>query len=570
LIDLTFAAIGRAPPFTPTMLIQSHLESVRTIRRQLLDLGDEQSAGLLAWADADPAADLTPARLRSVRTIRKQLLDLGDETSAALLSWAIAGTEVEGLVFKLRSASRMVGRASSSSEDDERETLAEETLIAAIRGLAAQVESLATDSAQQLGVEFQDRIEELEREVNELQQVTWPDWASQILKLVRSRSGNDGFDDGDGIDLVEEVRECLEELDRAAAQPKLNESLLIDLREATATLRQYEANHRAKGTAKSVAKAEVNAALAQRFEGTISKALISKFVEERHSPSAASDEAQGEALPMQPIHMVNGVIRFKANALVRRLLDHGTATGCDMNALALIDAPDEDHQQFAQLIGYSVSGYGDLSYVTPEACERADRAAEHVSLTLQAGPPAEAPMSPTRSVPGHKEAISVALAKLHAISGPGWYPMLAPLIPIVEAAIQKTSTAACVPSESSKVATSSEDARQVTAGTAPIAFDDWRRALAEMVDAYIQLQADNDDDDALSEAYAKLLAHIRATPFEAQASIDTASGAPQSPLPVESFEMIYSRLIQGGYEGRGLAWALKEAIEDAHGIANLT
>jgi hypothetical protein len=52
----------------------------------------------------------------------------------------------------------------------------------------------------------------------------------------------------------------------------LSETLLVDLREAAATLRRYETLHRAKGTDDSIAKAEVNAALASRFEATIAKA----------------------------------------------------------------------------------------------------------------------------------------------------------------------------------------------------------------------------------------------------------------------------------------------------------
>lgn len=53
-----------------------------------------------------------------------------------------------------------------------------------------------------------------------------------------------------------------------AAAPEL----LKDLREASATLRKYEVLHRGKGTAESDAKAEVNGALAIRFEATIAKA----------------------------------------------------------------------------------------------------------------------------------------------------------------------------------------------------------------------------------------------------------------------------------------------------------
>ncbi len=48
--------------------------------------------------------------------------------------------------------------------------------------------------------------------------------------------------------------------------------LLADLIDAAAQLRKYETLHRAKGTEDSLAKAEVNAELAARFEQTIAKA----------------------------------------------------------------------------------------------------------------------------------------------------------------------------------------------------------------------------------------------------------------------------------------------------------
>lgn len=50
------------------------------------------------------------------------------------------------------------------------------------------------------------------------------------------------------------------------------DELLADLQVAASTLRRYEQAHRAKGTADSTVKAEVNAALALRFEATIAKA----------------------------------------------------------------------------------------------------------------------------------------------------------------------------------------------------------------------------------------------------------------------------------------------------------
>jgi hypothetical protein len=58
----------------------------------------------------------------------------------------------------------------------------------------------------------------------------------------------------------------------------------------------------------------------------------------------------------------NGVKRFRQNAIVRRLVDEAKD---GMNYIATFDAPREDHAQLAQLVGYSVSGYFDLSYALP-------------------------------------------------------------------------------------------------------------------------------------------------------------------------------------------------------------
>ncbi|MBL1311242.1 MULTISPECIES: hypothetical protein [unclassified Pseudomonas] len=65
------------------------------------------------------------------------------------------------------------------------------------------------------------------------------------------------------------------EHDDAAANAKLMATapdLLADLVVAAETLRRYEVLHRAKCTAESLEKAEVNAGLAHRFEQTIAKA----------------------------------------------------------------------------------------------------------------------------------------------------------------------------------------------------------------------------------------------------------------------------------------------------------
>ena len=85
--------------------------------------------------------------------------------------------------------------------------------------------------------------------------------------------------------------------------------------------------------------------------------------------------------PIQPLAKdAHGVMRFKANAIVRHLLD--THTDCDMNRLAGMGFSDDDRQQFAQLIGYSLGGYGELqSYVDDQAYDTAAGMAVDLALT---------------------------------------------------------------------------------------------------------------------------------------------------------------------------------------------
>lgn len=61
--------------------------------------------------------------------------------------------------------------------------------------------------------------------------------------------------------------------------------------------------------------------------------------------------------PIQPTEIdEHGVRRFKANALVRYMVD----TWCDLNKLSIVNqrgvGTKEDYDQLLQLIGYSVSG----------------------------------------------------------------------------------------------------------------------------------------------------------------------------------------------------------------------
>ena len=85
-------------------------------------------------------------------------------------------------------------------------------------------------------------------------------------------------------------------------------------------------------------------------------------------PAVAAETAtprDGVKHPVQPLcEDKHGVLRFKANAIVRYLLDNG---GIGMNALAVEDFTREDREQFAQLIGYSHTGAGTLSYMSDAA-----------------------------------------------------------------------------------------------------------------------------------------------------------------------------------------------------------
>ena len=78
--------------------------------------------------------------------------------------------------------------------------------------------------------------------------------------------------------------------------------------------------------------------------------------------------------PMQPLVSDQyGAVRFKRNAIVEHLLRCG---GIDLNAIARLPFDDRDREQFAQLIGYSVSVFGSLSYSRPDIVAAADRMAE--------------------------------------------------------------------------------------------------------------------------------------------------------------------------------------------------
>lgn len=75
--------------------------------------------------------------------------------------------------------------------------------------------------------------------------------------------------------------------------------------------------------------------------------------------------------PMQPLELVNGVLRFRANKIVRALLEHSQKAGFGLNELARFPHSKEDWSQFAQLIGYSHSGAA--AYLTNDELDAAAR-----------------------------------------------------------------------------------------------------------------------------------------------------------------------------------------------------
>ena len=77
-------------------------------------------------------------------------------------------------------------------------------------------------------------------------------------------------------------------------------------------------------------------------------------------------------MPLQPIE--NG--RFIPNRIVEALLETSTL---DLNKIALMDFTGQERMQFAQLIGYSLSGFSELNYVDDETYEAALKVSEGVN-----------------------------------------------------------------------------------------------------------------------------------------------------------------------------------------------
>ena len=92
--------------------------------------------------------------------------------------------------------------------------------------------------------------------------------------------------------------------------------------------------------------------------------------------------------PDQPMVITeDDVIRFKENRIVRKLLKISSEKGFSLNEIYLDvlegNYDREDYVQLMQLIGYSFSGYSELSCVNDEEYERAEKQYEELSEKLK-------------------------------------------------------------------------------------------------------------------------------------------------------------------------------------------
>jgi hypothetical protein len=75
----------------------------------------------------------------------------------------------------------------------------------------------------------------------------------------------------------------------------------------------------------------------------------------------------------------DGKLRFRENQIISFLVELAFENGFSLSKIAAMDFSDEDRMQLAQLIGYSVAGYGMLSYTSDESYARALEMAKAVT-----------------------------------------------------------------------------------------------------------------------------------------------------------------------------------------------
>ena len=130
----------------------------------------------------------------------------------------------------------------------------------------------------------------------------------------------------------------------------------------------------------------VNVAAAMR---TCAADLLRSMKMSASPPMGSQESAMGsKPHPDQPLVFDSqGTVRFRENKLVSHLVDWAGPRGMGLNELVAHarehDLADDEYAQLAQLIGYSVSGWGTLSFASDEAVERNDARAAAMLATKQ-------------------------------------------------------------------------------------------------------------------------------------------------------------------------------------------
>lgn len=106
-----------------------------------------------------------------------------------------------------------------------------------------------------------------------------------------------------------------------------------------------------------------------------------RLAREHGSMDRETSSMERSTEPMQPIYVDGSTVRFRANQICEWLLDNPGRHDLTEIAQQIPSFSAADRRQFAQLIGYSVRGYRNLSYVSAEHYARAERAAHMVQRT---------------------------------------------------------------------------------------------------------------------------------------------------------------------------------------------
>ena len=159
-----------------------------------------------------------------------------------------------------------------------------------------------------------------------------------------------------------QVKAC-QALYDALAQPALAAPVLQEVSDSKAieaalmSLPRFDYGYRSDewGTGRSlgfIAKADGPAV---RFAD-----VASFLTAQQPTPTVSPEQAPtASEMPVQPLCITeHGRIRFKENRIVRAMLDHGLPLGYGLNEIARGDFTPDERMQLAQLIGYSLSGYG--------------------------------------------------------------------------------------------------------------------------------------------------------------------------------------------------------------------